>query len=62
VSKQAVWGDQGGHIYFNDGRVEWFTDTTSPENQFTSRIDGKGTTKWKEAVSKTFTGKELPAK
>ena len=62
TTKDAVWGSNGGHIYFNSGRVEWFTDTSSPDNQLVSRIDGKPTAKWKEAVSKTFTGKELPAK
>lgn len=62
TTKDAVWGADGGHIYFNSGRVEWFTDTSNVDNQFTSRIDGKGTAKWKEAVSKTFSGKELAAK
>ena len=32
----AVWGADGGHIYFNSGRVEWFTDTSNTDNQFTS--------------------------
>jgi len=62
TTKDAVWGADGGHIYFNSGRVEWFTDTSNADNQFTSRIDGKGTAKWKEAVSKTFAGRELAAK
>jgi hypothetical protein len=55
----AVWGSEGGHIYFNNGRVEWFTDTTAPENQFTSRVDGRPTPQWRLAVSRTFTGQAL---
>ena len=55
----AVWGSDGGHIYFNNGRVEWFTDTTQPENQFTSRADGRPTPQWKLGVSRAFTGQAL---
>jgi len=55
----AVWGADGGHIYFNDGRVAWFTDTTQPENQFSSRIDGRPTSQWKLAVSRAFQGQAL---
>jgi prepilin-type N-terminal cleavage/methylation domain-containing protein len=55
----AVWGSDGGHIYFNNGRVEWFTDTTQPENQFTSRVDGRPTPQWKLGVSRAFTGQAL---
>ena len=55
----SVWGSDGGHIYFNNGRVEWFTDTTQTENQFTSRVDGRPTPQWKLGVSRTFTGQAL---
>ncbi len=55
----GVWDADGGHIYFNSGRVEWFADTVQPENMFTSRITGLGTVKWTEAVSRTFTGQAL---
>lgn len=55
----AVWGSDGGHIYFNNGRVEWFTDTTQPDNQFTSRVDGRPTPQWKLGVSRAFTGQAL---
>jgi len=59
----GVWGSEGGHIYFNNGRVEWFTDTTQADNQFTSRKPGGGATvNWKEAVTAQFAGIELPPK
>jgi hypothetical protein len=60
--KDAVWGPAGGHIYFASGRVEWFTDVVQPDTQFISRLTGKGTSSWKEAVSGTFRGRELPAR
>ncbi len=63
VSPFGVWGTEGGHIYFNNGRVEWFTDTTQTENQFTSRKQGGGpTVNWKDAVAAAFAGNELPPK
>lgn len=59
----GVWGSEGGHIYFNSGRVEWFTDTTQVDNQFTSRKQGGGpTVNWKDAIALQFTSNELPPK
>ncbi len=62
VAKDSVWGPAGGHIYFGSGRVEWFADVVQPGNQFVSRRTGQDTSSWKEAVSHTFRGRELPAK
>lgn len=62
VARDAVWGVAGGHIYFASGRVEWFTDVVQPDNLFVSRLTGQGTASWKEAVSRNFRGRDLPAR
>jgi hypothetical protein len=62
VGKDSVWGSAGGHIYFASGRVEWFDDVVKSENQFVSRRTGRETSSWKEAVSSSFRGRELPAR
>lgn len=50
------FGSNGGHIYFAGGRVDWFTDTTSDDVGFISKVDGKPQANWQLAVAKSFSG------
>ena len=54
TAEDGVWGSKGGHIAWGDSHVTWLSDTSSTDNQFTSR-KGDGTTSpdWNEAVTAT---------
>jgi prepilin-type N-terminal cleavage/methylation domain-containing protein len=58
--ESSPWGDEGGHVAFGDGHVDWKTNTSDRKNQF-FKADGNDNTRvtsYQDAIGTSSSGEE----